>query len=233
MTENEQPTPASDSDLVHRIQRGEVQTYGTLVERYERGALATAMAILRDLHAAQDIVQDVFVLCYTKLAKLRDGSRFAYWLLRSVRREAVRAARRRRRTAEMLKQLPQPSEQSRIFDDERQILLECVSRLPRHERLMIGLRYFDGHSVKEISQMTGRPIGTVTKQLSRGIERLRAQFQSENQPCQPSSPTYASTSRSNAEMPCICFGLDRTRMRRTPRSFKICAPTPNVRSTAP
>lgn len=184
MIQSEHPTTASDSEVVQRVKRGEVQAYGALVGRYERGALAAALAVLRDLHAAQDVVQDVFVLCYTKLNKLRDGSRFANWLLRTVRREAVRTARRQRRAAETIKQVPQAGSDSEVFDDERQMLLVCVSRLPRHERVMIALRYFDGHSVKEISQMTGRPIGTVTKQLSRGIERLRGEFQSENQPCQ-------------------------------------------------
>src|SRR5205823_2670985 len=48
-----------------------------------------------------------------------------------------------------------------------------------------------------------------------------------------SSPTYPSISRPKAEMPCICFGADSTRMRRTPRSLRIWAPTPKVRSTAP
>src|SRR5690606_4870578 len=41
---------------------------------------------------------------------------------------------------------------------------------------------------------------------------------------QPS--TYSVTSRSNPESACICFGADSTRIRCTPRSFRICAPTP-------
>jgi RNA polymerase sigma-70 factor (ECF subfamily) len=35
------------------------------------------------------------------------------------------------------------------------------------------MRYVDGRSVKEIADSTGRPVGTITKQLSRAIERLR------------------------------------------------------------
>ncbi len=34
-------------------------------------------------------------------------------------------------------------------------------------------------------------------------------------------------------MPCICFGADSTRIRQTPRSLRICAPTPNVRNDLP
>jgi DNA-directed RNA polymerase specialized sigma24 family protein len=38
------------------------------------------------------------------------------------------------------------------------------------------LRYFDGHSVQAVAQITGRPLGTVTKQLSRAHARLRARL---------------------------------------------------------
>src|SRR5215203_1453067 len=87
----------SDSDVIERIvRRGDVQAYGLLVQRYERGVLAAVLPVVRDAHAAQDVVQDVFVQCYLKLRALRTSSRFGYWLLAIARREAVRAARRRR-----------------------------------------------------------------------------------------------------------------------------------------
>lgn len=35
------------------------------------------------------------------------------------------------------------------------------------------LRYFTGHNVKDVAQIVGRGVGTVTKQLSRAHERLR------------------------------------------------------------
>jgi RNA polymerase sigma-70 factor, ECF subfamily len=35
------------------------------------------------------------------------------------------------------------------------------------------MRYVDGRTVREIAEATGRPEGTITKQLSRAIERLR------------------------------------------------------------
>ncbi|MEZ6138170.1 MAG: sigma-70 family RNA polymerase sigma factor [Pirellulaceae bacterium] len=59
-------------------------------------------------------------------------------------------------------------------------LLEFVERLPEQERVVIGLRHFDGHSIQDISQITGRPIGTVSKQLSRAHERLRGWVNEEN-----------------------------------------------------
>ena len=52
--------------------------------------------------------------------------------------------------------------------------MACWHRLPAPERALIGLRFFDGLSLAEIADATGRPISTVSKQLSRAIARLRA-----------------------------------------------------------
>jgi len=65
---------------------------------------------------------------------------------------------------------------------EKERLLNLISRLPDHERVLIGLRFFDGQSVAEIAQITARPVGTVTKQLSRAIARLRVLFDKEGLP---------------------------------------------------
>ena len=46
--------------------------------------------------------------------------------------------------------------------------------------MLIGLRYFDGLSMAEIASISGQPLGTVTKQLSRAIARLRSWYDEEN-----------------------------------------------------
>ena len=54
-----------------------------------------------------------------------------------------------------------------------QHLLAAVAGLPEHERVVVVLHYVEGHSAQTIAEMTGRPLGTVTKQLSRAVGRLR------------------------------------------------------------
>ena len=56
-------------------------------------------------------------------------------------------------------------------------LLEAVMTLPPQEQRVVVLRYFEGHPVRDIAKMIGRPTGTVTKQLSRAHARLRRQME--------------------------------------------------------
>ena len=52
-------------------------------------------------------------------------------------------------------------------------LLDLVDRLPEHEREVVRMRYLDRLDVAAIADALGRPVGTVTKQLSRAHARLR------------------------------------------------------------
>jgi RNA polymerase sigma-70 factor (ECF subfamily) len=59
------------------------------------------------------------------------------------------------------------------LDERKQRLLAAVVKLPESERQVVMLRYFSGHSVRDVAAILGRSVGTVTKQLSRAHKRLR------------------------------------------------------------
>jgi RNA polymerase sigma-70 factor (ECF subfamily) len=164
----------SDSELVRMAVSGDRQAYERLFRRHERSVLASVLAVLGDYHTAQDVAQEAFAVAYAKLGTLCKRSSFGPWVRKIARREAIdirRTRRRHRAAAPSALEVCDPS-QDGCLDEENCLLLEAVARLPRHEQEVLTLRYFDGHSVKTISEMTGRPVGTVTMQLSRARSRL-------------------------------------------------------------
>jgi RNA polymerase sigma-70 factor (ECF subfamily) len=164
----------ADADLVDRVRQGNLAAYETLVDRYERLVLAAAMHVLRDRHAAEDAAQDAFLAAFASLAALRDASKFGPWLLAIARNQAAHAVRSRVRAEVCIPDIEAvESREGSELADGSQRLLEFVERLPDHERIVIGLRYFDGHTVEEVAAIAGRPVGTVTKQLSRAHARLQ------------------------------------------------------------
>jgi RNA polymerase sigma-70 factor, ECF subfamily len=170
----------SDAKLVARVRLGDVDAFGLLAERYERSLLALAFAKLRDFHAAEDVVQATLLRAFRRLETLRDDAKFGPWLIQIGQSQVAESARARRIPLTFL-----PDAASSNVSDgsnpeariENEQLLTLVARLPDHERVLVGLRYFDGHSMAEIAAISARPIGTVTKQLSRAITRLRAWYE--------------------------------------------------------
>jgi RNA polymerase sigma-70 factor, ECF subfamily len=172
-----------DAELVARVRRGDVEAFGRLAKRYERSLLAVVLADVQDLHAAEDVVQESLLLAFRRLGTLRDGGRFGPWLMQIARRQAVESVRARRTPVPACVEDCQggTSQDDRSWDcGEHEHLLRLVARLPDRERVLIGRRYFDGYSMSEIAAMTARPVGTVTKQLSRAIARLRGWWDKEN-----------------------------------------------------
>ena len=165
---------SSDGDLVRQVLDGEIDSFGILISRYERLARAVALRYVRDLDTADDVVQDSFVAAFQSLRSLRSAEVFGVWLQGIVRRRAVSALNRRIPSHADIDINLLPANQHRSDLSEGSLeLLELIDQLPDHERLVIVLKHFEGHTAAEIAAITGQPIGTVTKQLSRARQRLQ------------------------------------------------------------
>jgi RNA polymerase sigma-70 factor (ECF subfamily) len=172
--DQERTAVPSDQEVIAQVLAGQTGSYAVLVSRYERLARAAAIRIVRDSHAADDIAQEAFVAAFRGLSSLRDRSSFGAWLLGIVRRRAVTAVKKDRRGPSISGDLDTRAAPPGTAHPSAESLelLEFVERLPDQERVVVGLKHFEGRSVQEIAEITGRPVGTVTKQLSRARQRL-------------------------------------------------------------
>lgn len=163
----------TDSELIRRICSGETEVFAVLVHRYEHLARAAAFRVVRDHDCADDVVQTSLIAAFETLSALRKPENFGGWLLGIVRRQAALAVRQRVRSPVVLGEPESVSAGMENWRHPESIeLLEAIEKLPEHEQVVVGLRYFQGNTVEEIAGITGRPVGTVTKQLSRAHARL-------------------------------------------------------------
>lgn len=163
----------STSELVIDSQGGDRAAFGELVRLYERAAVLTAYAVLRDYHAAQDVVQESFWTAFSSLGQLRDAAAFGPWLLQIVRRRALRV-RNSPKFEEIAANIPAASSGStpdwlRRYED----VVQQLALLSETDRALVVQRYVDGRSVQEIAATTGQPAETVRKRIYRAVERLR------------------------------------------------------------
>jgi RNA polymerase sigma-70 factor (ECF subfamily) len=163
----------STEELVKAAQAGKNAAFAELVRRYERAAIVTAYSVLGDFHSAQDAAQEAFVIAYQKLGKLRDAASFGPWLLKIARHRAVRLKHGRKAETAGMDCIGSTATQPGDWMQPYREVVRQIARLPEHEQIVTVMRYVDGRSVKDIADLTGRPVGTITKQLSRAIERLR------------------------------------------------------------
>jgi RNA polymerase sigma-70 factor (ECF subfamily) len=164
----------SDAELVNAVLNGQKEAFSVLVRRYERPVRAVAVNLLGDRASAQDAAQEAFVRAFENLAGLRKTEAFGPWLMKITCRCALNAVHRRPRETALdpVGDLPAERTDGRL-DEDKQRLLAAVVKLPHSERQVVMLRYFCGHNVRDVADIVGRSLGTVTKQLSRAHRRLQ------------------------------------------------------------
>ena len=145
-----------------------------LVIKYENTLFRAALAILGDVHGAEDAVQDAFVRYLEKRPEFQDENHEKAWLLKvtaNLCKSALRS-KKRRPTVELLDIYPAP-------DDDTRELVEAVSDLPANQRSAVHLFYYEGYSTEEIGAILGQRPGTVRSHLSRAREALRQKLKGE------------------------------------------------------
>ena len=166
----------SDAELAGKAKCGDVPVFERLILRYERTVRSVAWAYLHDSHACDDAVQETFIAAFRSLAGLKETDKFGPWLMQIARRTSGKHSSRVNLPREQGTSIDEVADSGPVVSIRQRQLLEHIEQLPKNERLVIAMRYFDGHSSQEIAEITGRPLGTVTKQLSRAYERLRNFF---------------------------------------------------------
>lgn len=155
-----------------------------LFDRYGRLAYGLAYRMLSDAAAAEDAVQDAFVLAW-KNARAFDVKRGSLrnWLLTIVRNRAVDRLRRARvrPTSRLdaghdLAKVPDVWE-AVLSKETRDDIKDAFRRLPEAQRVTLELAYFGGYTHSEIAQKLNVPLGTVKGRMRMGLEKMRSFLQ--------------------------------------------------------
>ncbi len=135
-------------------------------------ARRTALGVLADAAAADDVAQEVAIVALRRRVTLRDPARLDAWLHRIAVRAALREARRgaRRRVAEGRTGAGEAVHRDEAAEDAAGLL----AALPPRQRAALTLRYVHDLPDAAIAAALGCRTGTVRSLLSRGRAALRA-----------------------------------------------------------
>ena len=169
-----------DTQIVHRVIQGDVQSFRVLVERYQVPLLGLVCNLLGDSNECEDIAQDVFLAAYANLATY-DASRakFSTWLFTIARNKCFNAIKKRKPI--VTDSLPEsadvrtPDDQAAENEWFRQ-LDAALDRLPYQQKAAFVLSEIQGLSLREIGRIEGVRLGTVKSRISRAKQKLRDLF---------------------------------------------------------
>ena len=137
--------------------------------------LRTAYLLTGNRHDAEDLVQVAFAKLYLSWDKVRDAGSLDGYVRRILVNEHNslwrRAFKRREVVSDDVPEAHAPAD--RHDDGESTALWAFVQTLPRRQRAVIVLRYYEELSEAETAATLGISVGTVKSQTSRALATLR------------------------------------------------------------
>ncbi len=157
-----------------------------LFRRFAPMALRCARGMCRGNEAeAEDLVQDVFVNCLTRIEELREPERFGAWLMRSLRNRAINRTASQQSRDRALGKLAVVEATVAVEDPLAEVMREERRALVKrtHDALEAGpikeaaeLFYFEELEVSAVAERLGIPKSTVTTRLDRFRQAFKKQL---------------------------------------------------------
>lgn len=162
---------------VRRAQAGDPDAFGDIYRVHAGRVYALCLRLEGDPVRAQELVQDVFVQAWRRLASFQYKSAFGTWLHRLAVNVVLgdrRAAWRRDRRVTLVEE-PETVETARGSPDPATAidLEHAIATLPPGARAVFVLHDVEGYQHGEIAAMTGIAEGTSKAQLFRARRLLR------------------------------------------------------------
>ena len=175
-----------DRILVWRFNHGRPEVLHHVYDKYRTDLLTLAMALLGDLAAAEDVVQDVFLSLLRLSGRLRLTGSLRGYLTTSVVNGARNMIRTHRRhplgglddTNPIPATDPQPDEAA-VIEEQLDQLKWALGQLPYEQREVLVLRVYGQMPFKEIARQQGIPMNTALGRYRYAIDRLRSMLDGE------------------------------------------------------
>ena len=169
-------------DCIRRAQAGDVDAFEVLYRENSGRVYALCMRLRGgDRSDATELMQDVFVKAWRRLATFRGECAFSSWLHRLAVNTMLESARSdRRRTARVLSMedtslLPGAAQSTNV--DLKMDMEQAVASLPKGARLAFVLHDVEGYQHHEIAEQLSVSVGTVKAQLHRARRLLRERLE--------------------------------------------------------
>lgn len=164
--------------LVKKAMKRDADAFAQLLMKEERKMYYTALSYVQTKEDALDAIQETAYKAFLAVSKLREPAYFSTWIMSILIRECYRILRKRNQVI--------PYEESELvnkFSDEHEdivqnlLLRESIAKLPEVYQTVVILYYYRDLTIRDISFIIGRPIGTVKTYLYRARCQLKKELE--------------------------------------------------------
>ena len=179
---------AQEVECIRRVQQGESEAFGLLVERYQQRIFSVVFHLVRRRDEVEDLAQEIFFKAFRAIRSYNFQSSFATWVSRIAVNHCYDYLRKVR-SSRLSYYSEMPEESARALErkaeslpphgldhGEKITLRDFVGRLleraPEDDRLILTLKELEDYSVEEIADLLKLKTSTVKVRLHRARKRM-------------------------------------------------------------
>ncbi|RSD25512.1 sigma-70 family RNA polymerase sigma factor [Mesobacillus subterraneus] len=160
--------------LINKAQKGNDRAFLELFQHYEQEIYRMAFVYVKNQNDALDVVQETAYRSFKAIKDLKEPKYFKTWLIRIAISCSLDILRKRKKVIPLK---PEFDEFIPAAVDEDLVsaisLKDLIEGLQEEEKSVILLKFYQGLTLKEISEMLHIPLGTAKTTLYRGLNKLR------------------------------------------------------------
>ncbi|HEY3389658.1 MAG TPA: RNA polymerase sigma-70 factor, partial [Prolixibacteraceae bacterium] len=170
--------------IEHRISMGDEQAFELLYRRYFVRLCAFANKFLNDPHAAEEVVQDIFMKLWENRATLRSDGSGKSFLFQAVHNKSLNLLAHQKvvnQYAEMIQAVySHPEEfdvQESLMAKELSLRIQTIiNELPTECKRIFLMSRTEGKKYNEIAEELNISVKTVETQINRALKKLRSEL---------------------------------------------------------
>ena len=181
-------SPNQETWWVLRAQSGDREALDQLLKAIQEALYRYISRLVGDRTLAEDILQEVFMRIYRKLAWLQEPELFRPWAYRIASREAFKHLKREKRWGEqvrdesILEAVPFQTPDEPYAPELIEHLPQLIARVSPASRAVLLLHYLHEMPLAEVAEVLGIAPGTVKSRLSYGLAVLRREIREQRRP---------------------------------------------------
>lgn len=176
----------TDEAIAEDVQKGNGESFGLLVGRYEKKLLRYARRFLFGYNEAEDMVQEVFLKAYANIQGFDSKRSFNSWIYRIAHNQFINEIKKKGREPlpffDPDTLFPHPVDPHFADDEVKELELKlmmekCLTELKPQYREVMVLYYYENMDYRTISDILRIPVSTVGVRLSRAKQALKTTHQ--------------------------------------------------------
>lgn len=165
--------------LIEKLKNGDISVFDDIYYSTKDNVYYTILSIVKDASLSEDIMQETYLKALEKIHSYKPRHSFNSWIITIARNLAINEYNRRKRELKV-----DPTENEIIFGttestSEKELLIkEMMEFLNEDEREIVIMHVIGDMKYREIAEVIGTPIGTISWKYNEAIKKLKNKYES-------------------------------------------------------